>query len=663
RWRFSHLGTSVGKTRRRPGSPWSCGLRLPPPESSTNRSQLCCAHPCGAVKVGAGGGSPDASSPARAPQRREDGGRDRGSRGSFRDRPPREELRKAALHLRGPACAGAQLAVGLVVVVAAAAAAARGGAPRPLFLPRAERRARSHRPRPLAVAADRLAGPRGVRTPAAPQSREPWPSLAGRLGPGLRRRCRSASPSRRPRTWTSWRTRRRGGDAGRRGPGPVPQPRLGQRQRGGASRGHSGTTASGGENEREDLEQEWKPPDEELIKKLVDQIEFYFSDENLEKDAFLLKHVRRNKLGYVSVKLLTSFKKVKHLTRDWRTTAHALKYSVVLELNEDHRKVRRTTPVPLFPNENLPSKMLLVYDLYLSPKLWALATPQKNGRVQEKVMEHLLKLFGTFGVISSVRILKPGRELPPDIRRISSRYSQVGTQECAIVEFEEVEAAIKAHEFMITESQGKENMKAVLIGMKPPKKKPAKDKNHDEEPTASIHLNKSLNKRVEELQYMGDESSANSSSDPESNPTSPMAGRRHMATNKLSPSGHQNLFLSPNASPCTSPWSSPLAQRKGVSRKSPLAEEGRLNCSTSPEIFRKCMDYSSDSSVTPSGSPWVRRRRQAEMGTQEKSPGVSPLLSRKMQTADGLPVGVLRLPRGPDNTRGFHGHERSRACV
>lgn len=75
--------------------------------------------------------------------------------------------------------------------------------------------------------------------------------------------------------------------------------------------GLSGTTTSGGENEHEDLEQEWKPPDEELIRKLVDQIEFYFSNENLEKDAFLLKHVRRNKLGYVSVKLLTSFKKVR----------------------------------------------------------------------------------------------------------------------------------------------------------------------------------------------------------------------------------------------------------------------------------------------------------------------------------------------------------------
>ncbi|XP_020041263.1 la-related protein 6 isoform X3 [Castor canadensis] len=428
-------------------------------------------------------------------------------------------------------------------------------------------------------------------------------------------------------------------------------------------RGHSGTT-SGGENEREDLDQEWKPPDEELIRKLVDQIEFYFSDENLEKDAFLLKHVRRNKLGYVSVKLLTSFKKVKHLTRDWRTTAHALKYSVTLELNEDHRKVRRTTPVPLFPNENLPSKMLLVYDLHLSPTPWALAAPHKNGRVQEKVMEHLLQVFGAFGVIASVRILKPGRELPPDIRRISSRYSQVGTQECAIVEFEEVEAAIRAHEFMVTESQAKESMKAVLIGTKPPKKKPVRDRSHEEEPASSVPLSKSLNKRVEELQYAGEESSANSSSEPESNPTSPMAGRRQAATTKLSPSGHQSLFLSPSASPCSSPWSSPLAQRKGVSRKSPLAEEGRLNSSTSPEGFRKCTDYSSDSSATPSGSPWVRRRRQAELGTQEKSPGASPLMSRRMQTADGLPVGVLRLPRGPDNTRGFHGgQERSRAGV
>lgn len=69
---------------------------------------------------------------------------------------------------------------------------------------------------------------------------------------------------------------------------------------------HSGAGTSGGELE----EERWKPPDPELIQKLVTQIEYYLSDENLEHDAFLLKHVRRNKLGFVSVKLLTSFKKV-----------------------------------------------------------------------------------------------------------------------------------------------------------------------------------------------------------------------------------------------------------------------------------------------------------------------------------------------------------------
>lgn len=67
---------------------------------------------------------------------------------------------------------------------------------------------------------------------------------------------------------------------------------------------------SGGENDGDELGHTWKPPEHELILKLVAQIEYYFSDENLEKDAFLLKHVRRNKQGYVSVKLLTSFKKV-----------------------------------------------------------------------------------------------------------------------------------------------------------------------------------------------------------------------------------------------------------------------------------------------------------------------------------------------------------------
>ncbi|XP_038825802.1 la-related protein 6a [Salvelinus namaycush] len=420
----------------------------------------------------------------------------------------------------------------------------------------------------------------------------------------------------------------------------------------------SGAGTSGGELE----EESWQPPDPELTQKLVAQIEYYLSDENLEHDAFLLKHVRRNKLGFVSVKLLTSFKKVKHLTRDWRTTAYALRHSTILELNDEGRKVRRRSTVPVFASESLPSRMLLLSELQSWPELGvAMEGGAGDGRdggatQQEQLMKLLLKAFGTYGAIASVRVLKPGKDLPADLKKLSGRYTQLGTEECAIVEYEEVEAAVKANEAVVSdEGTGSLGLKVVLIGTKPPKKKVPKDQRQCDEGVGGMRKSHSLNSRVRELQYLDD--SACSSSETESNPTSPRLARKSCSVNKLSPTGggaaFQNNHLSPAVSPRTSPWSSPRAspcsQRKSPhSHKSPLASEGRL----SPEAGRRWADYSSDSSLTPSGSPWVQRRRQ--VASQESSPVGSPMLGRKIQGADGLPPGVMRLPRGPDGTRGFH---------
>ncbi|KAL4658770.1 la-related protein 6-like [Arapaima gigas] len=414
----------------------------------------------------------------------------------------------------------------------------------------------------------------------------------------------------------------------------------------------SGAGTSGGELDEEC----WQPPDPELIQKLVAQIEYYLSDENLEHDAFLLKHVRRNKLGFVSVKLLTSFKKVKHLTRDWRTTAYALRQSALLELNEEGRKVRRRSSVPMFASESTPSRMLLLSDLQHWPELGVALEGGAGPTQQEHLMELLLKAFGVYGSIASVRVLKPGKDLPPDLKKLSGRYTQLCTEECAIVEFEEVEAAIKAHESVGATDEGTVGplgVRVVLIGMKPPKKKVTKDRLQDD----GIRKSHSLNSRVRELQHLG-EDSACSSSDTESNPTSPCVNRKVHTSNKLSPTAGglgfpQNSHLSPAVSPRSSPWpsprASPCALRKSPhTNKSPLTNEGRL----SPEPGRRWADYSSDSSLTPSGSPWVQRRRQ--VASQESSPVGSPMLGRKIQNADGLPPGVVRLPRGPDGTRGFH---------
>ncbi|TRZ03056.1 hypothetical protein DNTS_029715 [Danionella cerebrum] len=455
----------------------------------------------------------------------------------------------------------------------------------------------------------------------------------------------------------------------------------------GAHEKSSGAGTSGGELE----EGCWKPPDQQLIHTLVAQIEFYLSDENLQHDAFLLKHVRRNKLGFVSVKLLTSFKKVKHLTRDWRTTAYALRHSSLLELNEEGRKVRRRSAVPVFPSESLPSRMLLLSQLHHWHELGLSGNESGNGENdsenigtepnvtengseiakinsniaendskgcrtgsesgpthQERLMELLLKAFGNYGSIASVRVLKPGKDLPADLKKLSGRYSQLGTEECAIVEFEEVEAAMRAHQSFTADG-----VKVVLIGTKPPKKKVQKERARDEDNngTGMMRKSRSLNSRVRELQYHNDDSAA-SSSETESNPTSPRIPRKSRSCNKLSPTSAGPNHLSPVVSPRSSPWSSPRAspsaQRKIVpSSRSPLANEGRL----SPESGRRWADYSSDSSLTPVGSPWVQRRKQ--VASQESSPVGSPMLQRK--NADGLPPGVMRLPRGPDGTRGFHG--------
>lgn len=67
--------------------------------------------------------------------------------------------------------------------------------------------------------------------------------------------------------------------------------------------------SNNGNNEDIDLD-DWTLPGADLVQKMVSQVEFYLSDENLAKDTFLLKHVKRNRMGYVNIKLLTSFKKV-----------------------------------------------------------------------------------------------------------------------------------------------------------------------------------------------------------------------------------------------------------------------------------------------------------------------------------------------------------------
>ncbi|NXK89412.1 LARP6 protein, partial [Formicarius rufipectus] len=172
-------------------------------------------------------------------------------------------------------------------------------------------------------------------------------------------------------------------------------------------------------------------PDPQLVRRIVSQVEFYLSDENLARDAFLLKHVQKNKMGFVSIKLLTSFKKVKYLTRDWRLTLYALKFSELLEVNKEGTKVRRRLPIPEALLSVPPSKQLLAWELQ----------PLEQNPLRENFLETILRMFGPFGAIASIRVLRPGRKLPSDVRRHAARFPELLSRCCALVEYESLDSA------------------------------------------------------------------------------------------------------------------------------------------------------------------------------------------------------------------------------
>ncbi|XP_020223777.1 la protein 1 [Cajanus cajan] len=102
--------------------------------------------------------------------------------------------------------------------------------------------------------------------------------------------------------------------------------------------------------------------DEETVKKVVRQVEFYFSDSNLPRDNFLKKTVTESEDGMVSLALICSFNRMrKHLNlgddksaevteETVKAVAQALRNSASLRVSEDGSKVGRATEL-LKPEE------------------------------------------------------------------------------------------------------------------------------------------------------------------------------------------------------------------------------------------------------------------------------------------------------------------------
>lgn len=80
--------------------------------------------------------------------------------------------------------------------------------------------------------------------------------------------------------------------------------------------------------------------------KLLQQVEYYFSDANFRRDKFLRSKAAEDADGFVGLEVLTTFNRIKALTTDPRALADALEDSEVVELSEDRLAVRRVKPLP-----------------------------------------------------------------------------------------------------------------------------------------------------------------------------------------------------------------------------------------------------------------------------------------------------------------------------
>ncbi|KAB2036515.1 hypothetical protein ES319_D03G006600v1 [Gossypium barbadense] len=82
-----------------------------------------------------------------------------------------------------------------------------------------------------------------------------------------------------------------------------------------------------------------EPLDNQLHARIVNQIDYYFSNENLIKDTYLRQNM--DDQGWVPIKLIAGFKKVSLLTDNIQLITDALQRSMVVEVQGD--KVRKRT--------------------------------------------------------------------------------------------------------------------------------------------------------------------------------------------------------------------------------------------------------------------------------------------------------------------------------
>ncbi|CAM8956667.1 unnamed protein product [Rhodiola kirilowii] len=171
-------------------------------------------------------------------------------------------------------------------------------------------------------------------------------------------------------------------------------------------------------------------PTEEVIQKVVNQVEYYFSDLNLATTDHLMRFINKDPEGYVPMSVVASFKKIKAFTSNHSQLASILRHSTKLVVSEDGKKIKRQHPFTEADLEELQSRIVIAENL-----------------PEDHCYQNLMKLFSAIGSVKTIRTCQPqpnnggsssaSRSAKADSMHISNKLH-------AFVEYETAELAEKA---------------------------------------------------------------------------------------------------------------------------------------------------------------------------------------------------------------------------
>lgn len=182
---------------------------------------------------------------------------------------------------------------------------------------------------------------------------------------------------------------------------------------------------------------------DDLRDKIIKQVEYYFSDENLPNDKFLMNYVTKDVEGFVPIAVIASFRKMKRLTHDSSLIVAALKQSSCLVVSSNS-KVRRLLPFPVAE--------------VMDPKL---CTVLVENLPEDHSTENIQRIFGEAGNIKNICIRDPHVIIEPKKRTIAEKL--LSGKLHVLVEYETVEAAEKAVAMLNDEQDWRYGMRVKLL--------------------------------------------------------------------------------------------------------------------------------------------------------------------------------------------------------